>query len=162
MHFLGAPHELDPVVVDARVRLEICEDVRTSELFIETHEKLPLSTQIALTNENSAPYAQREFKLTYFILNENHEYIPRPFKNKEYIFVCWFQNKTTNDVVPLHVSKVYGWRFNRRYIVLEKSFPHETQRVMLAEKPATVYARPDFNVELHYLEVRKHYKSGKR
>ena len=62
-------------------------------------------------------------------------------------------------IVPFWVTKGYDLHRGlhaHRYII-----PVWHTSVMLAEEPAAVYSRPDFNVELHYLELKKHHTFGK-
>ena len=65
-----------------------------------------------------------------------------------------------NGIVPFFVSKIYDPHRGlgaHRFV-----FAEHMNRIMLAEGAAKVSSGPDFNVELHYLELRKHNAPGKK
>ena len=77
---------------------------------------------------------------------------------REYVFVCLMKRESSNDSIPYYVSKVYNLLNSLRFIVLPKSESFEPfTHIMLAEEPAKVFGNIDFNVELHYLELRKYH-----
>ena len=82
---------------------------------------------------------------------------------KEYVFTCLLADiNDLDNIHPLYVAKAYNTRRGlhvHRFLFPEKK-EKRFQRVMLAEQPAKVYTLPDFNVELHYLELRKLHEPG--
>ena len=52
-----------------------------------------------------------------------------------------------------------------RFIIgnLREGYPDsdDSVQIILAEEPAGAYTRPGFNVEVHYLQIRKHAQMGK-
>ena len=68
-----------------------------------------------------------------------------------------------NDIIPVYVTKAYDITKGlhvHRYVHLDSN-EFQGEELMLAEGLAIAYTRPDFNVELHYLELRKYHQSGK-
>lgn len=184
-HVSDAPSKLNPSIRDAATRLRICDDISNSGVFeiygdgaLEAVDMTQIYSELqepkysslfhriyspAPKSQNSQhalhvytnSYTKQEFVLTKFALNQNHEYTPVSFANEEYVFVCLLKRKNSKDIVPFYVTKEYDMQYGRRYVFLNTD-----TEIMLAEKPAKSKVRPDFNVELHYIEVRKRRESG--
>jgi len=73
------------------------------------------------------------------------------------------EDERLNDIIPIYVSKAYdaqGGVHVHHFIFLDET-QFDNEGLMIVEKCAEAYIRPDFNVELHYLELRKHNQLGK-
>lgn len=119
-------------------------------------------------------YVQRQFEVTrYFPLALEAVSV---FK-KEYVLICWQKRRkiagsypfylSKSELHPFYVSKAYGENRGlhvHRFVFLREEDMEETtegsQKIMLAEGPAQDYRRQDFNIELHYLELKKRYHTG--
>lgn len=113
-------------------------------------------------------YRQLDFEVYRANLGPFNE--PFPFHNKkEYVLVCWLEVESRNKIVPFYVSKAYnedrGFGIHR-FVILENEtvdyYPLDEPQILLAEGPALdyKYIKPDFNIELHYIELRKRYQPG--
>lgn len=68
------------------------------------------------------------------------------------------------SIIPFYVSKMYNVHRGlhaRRFIFLNHGIVDNTD-LMLMEQSAKPYIRPDFNIELHYLQLRKYSRPGKQ
>lgn len=114
-------------------------------------------------HEYTNPFARQEFE----ILNSRstQSFLVRA---AEYVFVCLLKKQYQDELVPIYVSKEYNVSGSEsymagRFVFRNREYPRhpEYHYMLLAEKPATVYTRSDYNVELHYLEIRKRRQPGK-
>jgi hypothetical protein len=118
------------------------------------------------THEYINPYSQQEFEFINFVLGEDRDYRPVSVKREESVFMCSLRERLSDDIVPFYVSKAYDVRDGRRYVLSGRSRaigPDENDQdigLMLVKKSAEAYVSLHFNVELHYLEVKKHYRAG--
>jgi len=90
---------------------------------------------------------------TNIILHPTSNYI-----KEEYAFLCFVKEVGSNFIIPFHVSKAYNVRqglHSHRFIFLDKE-KFDGSTLMLVERSGEAYTRPDFNVELHYLELKNH------
>lgn len=106
----------------------------------------------------------RPYKLMVFEVERVsfHDRIGSPgnIPKLEHVFVCLLKQKhNPNRVFRFFVSKAYG-AFDglhaHRFVFLTDDKNH--QSMMLVEGSAEVHKKTDFNVELHYLELRKHHQ----
>lgn len=172
------PHESDPATTDAFTRLQICEDISNIGIFAY-EEKIPVDKKEIFTElkqpqyaeifnriynstdlqKYSNPYTQQEFRIFQYFPRHLHVE-PAPIFRKDYVFICLLKREGTDKIVPFYVSKPYdlhrGFSVHRFVFSMSSS----SQDIMLAERSADVYVKSDFNVELHYLELRKHHEPG--
>lgn len=127
-------------------------------------------------SHHTNPYTLRQFEVSIVLPDDPYGQLI-PIYKREFVFTCLFQEQratrnscpgsdeenwdeenSTDIICPFYVSKLYdilhGFRAHR-FVFLEKG------EVFLAEVSAEAYIRPDFNVELHYLELRKRHQPGK-
>lgn len=114
-------------------------------------------------------YIKRRFKVSKYL---DHDSVT--ISKQDYVLVCWLKQNNMNKLIPFYVSKAYdelrGFRVHR-YVFPEEEETTENENevgyastnrycyrdIILAEGPARDHRIPSFNIELHYLELRKHY-----
>lgn len=116
--------------------------------------------------EYTNPYKLQEFKI--FSIN----YYPL-LHFKEYVFACLLRSIVNSEKLNIYyVSKEYNlmdgdenesYRAGRFVIGFRGTDPLSVFHtyVLLAENPAEAFVKPTFNVELHYLQIRKYRRPGK-
>jgi hypothetical protein len=90
---------------------------------------------------------------------------------REHVFACIVRNRYSRDLLAYYVSKEYNVLNNSympgRFVFRKNDDDHPSyariifSAIALAEEPATIYQRPNYNLELHYLRIRKHRRPGK-
>lgn len=107
------------------------------------------------------PYALRQLKVSGFVGDAYRENIAV----QEHVFVCLTSGSHIDEIFPYYVSKEYNVGLNQSstaYIPGRFIFSYLTRKLeAFAEEPARARISPEFNVELHYLEIRKNYKPGR-
>lgn len=121
-------------------------------------------------------YMKKKFKVIRFY-HGNFDMDPVSYFKIDYALACWLKSKTQNKLLPFYVSKAYDELkgiHNHRFIFMETDDSDEKMEneeddsegtlyhgeIMLVDGAAQTYIKPDFNIELHYLELRKHNHSG--
>jgi len=107
------------------------------------------------------PYRARWFKVSGFVCGEYRQNITV----REQVFVCLTSGNHADVIFPYYVSKAYNvnseMNSSTKCITGRFIFSYYTDKlVALAEEPSQAFIRPDFNVELYYLEKRKHHQPG--
>lgn len=180
--FPDPPTKRDAAKEDAHIRLRVCEDITDSDIFMadtmeavdmdEMYKELnqekysDLFHQIYEPTKNPAksliqPY---EYKNLYTlremdVLIRFVDSSSTTFRFPEYVFVCLLRNWDSNDISAYYVSKEYNVSDDGPYTAGHFVF-WGRGRVILSEEPAKSYARNDYNVELHYLHLRKYHQPG--
>lgn len=90
---------------------------------------------------------------------------------EEYIVACPVRKRESNYIFPCYVSKEYNvasfgdsympGRFIFLNLMAEYTNHHSEFYIILAEEPGIAHTEPDFNVELHYLQIRMYVEPGK-
>lgn len=177
------PGELDPAAANALVRQRICEDV-TGSGFFEWSELVPVNMKVTQNElqQSIALYSD----LFHRIYRPNRNLLKRLlspfsydnqyslqeliitsalgsryyFRTREFVFVCLLRQRSSTLLVPYYVSKEYnvsdGEGYQAGRFVFGDRKPNVPEHVILAEESAEAYVRSDFNVELHYLQMRKY------
>ena len=171
LFFSDPPSDLDPVMSDTSLRLQICDDISNSVVF-----KLYGKSSSNIERFGNDFYSRTVLQL----FGLKHAYMPREFKiveipprfpgrkpisvhKNEHVFPCLLKEDHTNISFPFYVSKLYNaangfsahrFRFPEKLFSLNKD-------IMLVEGSAKTYMNPTFNIELHYLELRKNYQPGR-
>lgn len=169
-----------PVTEQANMRKRICARI-TGSGFFRSLDLVSMSNR-SIRRRRSLPRFSFIFHQMFSpILGDSFEYTnPYQQRNlrvnvngflrfKEYVFVCPMRNTQSNAVYGFYVSKEYNLSSGGesykpgRFIVGDCTlrFPFPTISLILAEEPAKAYTEPDFNVELHYLRMRKYIQPGK-
>jgi hypothetical protein len=88
----------------------------------------------------------------------------QPINVNEYVFECVLkrEDKLSDEHNSYYVSKAYNLQHDLRFVFLQNPYHSSYMLLMIAEKSAEPVEKPDFSVELHYLEVRKHHVPGER
>ena len=91
----------------------------------------------------------------------------RTISTTEYAFICLMQD-SRNNIKTYYVSKEYNLYGDGAYVAGRFLFrksrmqaPPNHYQILLAEEPAVVIHRYNFNVELYYLGIRKYRQPGK-
>jgi hypothetical protein len=168
----------------AQVRQRVCEDV-TNSGFFGRRDMIPIDIRKVRLDWNHPRYRNIFFKIFNATDSGNfyeyfNPYIEREFKMKmspghyvravvtEHVFVCPVKSLLTNDTILFYVSKEYNLRPSGepnkpgRFVFgnfVSGSLPKHT--LMLADVPADVYVEGNFDVESHYLGMRKYIEPGK-
>lgn len=171
------PSKLDSSTKDSLTRLRLCEDLSNNGVFkvlgynapdmkstdlytkLEQPENWRIFYDLYTRNSSDKYEYTNSFSLQKFaflidIIDGLHT-IQVPLDIEEYVFVCLFEEQNSKNVIPFYVSKAYNLLHDRRFLFLNHNVP-----LMLAEKSAEAYINQNFNVELHYLELRKHHEPG--
>lgn len=172
---------MDPAIASPFARWQICEElsdstvlykyevepVQMKEIYRELQQKRKYSNFLhrlyGLTAESNEgphkytnPYALQEFEVYKFFPTRE----PETVRKEEYVFVCLLKRKASGDIVPFYVSKLYDPHHGlhaHRYLFLTFA-----EGIGIAERSAEAKSTTrDFNLELHYLELRKHHERGK-
>lgn len=126
-------------------------------IFNTLYNRTSLQNSFEYTN----PYEQRRFSMR---ISDSFDIIT------EYVFLCPFRDLSTLDLAPIYVSKPYnvspfadGSYMPSRFVIgnLIPTYLPAYNNLILAEEPVVAYEKSDFNVELHYLRLRKYVKPGK-
>jgi hypothetical protein len=158
---IDAPFELDPAAEDASVQRRLCEETSNSGVF-EWYEYEPVAANekhnerkrsLQSPSGSKSLYVQRQFDLVGLASADLGTVT-------EYLFVCPIKIKRSDGVVSHYVSKAYDLQHDLRFVFLQKATHTQYTHLMVAEKSAESYTKPDFDVELHYLELRKHHRPG--
>lgn len=172
---LDPPSQLDPANSNARNRQRICEEV-TGSGFFEWYAMSPVNLN-AIYTELTQP---RYFDIFHQIYSPSGNTLPYKYNNPynvkqfkvldpmsmnfhivdEFVFVCLLKQWASGDIVPFYVSKEYNVNLEETYKVGRFVFG-ENRFVVLAEETARAYSTSNFNLELHYLQMRKHRRPGK-
>lgn len=153
--FLDVPSEADPVVGNAQAQAQICTDIIRSGFFCPPLKPEELSEFLLDSDDNANLW---EFYLPHF-----HNF-------RDYVFECEFVDSSSRLVLFFHVSKQYNvGSFENTYMpgrfIIEGFLPRRSDddfgSMILVEEPAIAYAKPDFNVELHYLQIREYVKPSR-
>jgi len=180
------PKETDPDFSDVMIRKHICQDIIVEEffsllgwgwIFVDEYEiyvnrndpqykyifqqiYTPLDPE-TLSFEYTNRYREREFHINNFT------------RITDYVFICPMKDITPRRygfLIPYYVSKEYNVNpvgqphMPGRFIIFSKPvsrYLHSSYSMIFAEEPARVYTEPHFNVELYYLQIRRHTKPGK-
>lgn len=182
------PSASDPAFADVSIRNRICKDVTRSRYF-RTNLMKPVNTNSVYNELKQEKYAHI-FHLLGFHPTKSKNPItrllyPRKYTNafsfqkfdihsdhsetiqiEEYVFVCLLRSVLSNDLVPVYVSKEYnvlGEPYKAgRFLFGNLGFHrHQAIRTLLAENPASVREKSDFNIELYYLRIRANRRPGK-
>lgn len=176
--FTDSPSETDPVIWNPQL---ICEDILGSEFF-ELLGLVPNDVRKIYLNWNQQGYSAF-FSQVYDSSNlldsyeSTYPYKLREFSKmttfhhlREYLFVCPATDTSEKNVMvyPYYVSKEYnvgllGQSFKSGRFVFSNFIPGRRDSydiVILAEEPAIVHTEPSFNIELHYLHIRKYIDPG--
>jgi len=180
---------MDPALYDSSTRLQICDDIGSSGIFARYRkypirmvdmtdiydelQRVPKYAHIlhqlyAPRNSQDSqdpyaytnPYTICRFTSTIFPSKINKKHIH--LYKKEYVFMCLLKREDTHEIIPFYVSKAYDVHYEldvHRFVFtgLDSKYPD----VMLAERSARAFTTmADFNVELHYLEMRTRYHSS--
>lgn len=99
-------------------------------------------------------------------MSGNHDF-------KEYLFVCPFKDQSDGSILPFYVSKEYNvgsfgdepympgrFIFPTLVTLSTYTYPKRFYTVILAEKPAIAFTKPNFNIEIYYLGIRKYIQPG--
>jgi hypothetical protein len=185
-YFPEPPLEMDRTTQEAFSRMRICSDISGTRIFQqyncesvnmeEIYDELrqPKYSDIfhliyrpTLSQDSSHPY---EYVNPYrlgsieFIYDGHLDPDLASRTVVEHIFVCLLRQQTaSNDIIPYYVSKAY---YNpsyqgHRFLFFQGHPNHPNSLMMLVETSAEVYERPDFDVELHYLELREVHQPGR-
>lgn len=174
------PSPSDPATSDAQTRERICQDISGSGFFdiwklIPVDKRTILRNQYA--NQSYSDIVHQIYNPTYEYTNEYKEYVFRTLPNwyytREFVFFCPLKNSSNNQLITFYVSKEYNVGISEihqksgRFIFgnFEPATGQMSQNreyVILAEEPAKVYKEPGFNVELHYLRIRKFIELGRK
>ena len=103
------------------------------------------------------PYVPKQFVFKNIVFGS---FPSTSFSFKEYTFACLLRSKRSKKIIPFYVSKAYGLQHDRRFVFMENVDVYYSL-MMLAESSADIYTNQNFNVELHYLELRKFHQPGK-
>ena len=93
------------------------------------------------------------------------------FLFEEYVFVCLIQHELDDSlIIPYYISKEYNvaaahqpympGHFVFGVLSPEIINPYTFNSMILAEEPAKAYIDFGFNIELHYLQIRKLVEPG--
>lgn len=131
---------------------------------VSTH----IYNEVPSESQNSSrlyEYSNEYTQIVKFLPNDDGSSI---LPGEEFVFVCPLKMKNYDTIVPLYVTKTYGppsgihshrFAFMRWYD--SKELYKVIDEIFLVEGSAETYVRPDFNVEMQYLELRKHHEPGK-
>lgn len=175
------PRETDPALQSPQTRERICEEILGSGFFqwygfvairrsdvgrYWDHSLYSplfwLVYQPTNSSLNQFEYTCPYITLNYITLNMND--FP------EYVFVCLVNDPDPSGQQPSAITPVY---VSKEYNVGPFSVPikpgrfvyfmprHYGVKFALAEEPAVAYTDLRFNVELHYLQIRKYVQPGK-
>ena len=134
------------------MRRRICEDFTESGIFQWlAYDKI--SSIFVYAN----PYVKLEFEMSYL------------GRFSEYVFPCLVMDPFVRKFAALRISKEYNvgpsdkLYMPGRFIFGDTivGYPPSADHRLLAEQPAIAYTGSNFNVELHYLSLRKHIQPGK-
>ena len=155
-------------MTDSNARLQICEEIGLSGVFDQYGKSYfdvkQFRCEFFATAESyllgfGTDYVLREFKVAKFHprLTERK---PISVIKKEYVFPCLLREDHTSLLFFFFVSKLYNAANGlsaHRFLFPQKYFSLNND-VMLVEGSSRTYMKPGFNVELHYLELRKNYQ----
>ena len=136
-------------------------------LFNEIYEKAPKRSFFERGRKYRYvnPYRPKTVRIDGLVNNEYLPIIPR----QEYTFVCLVRQRSSSSnkaKIAYYVSKEYNVFTGQssQHIAGRFVFKPPTatiQLVILAEEPAKVHESPDFNLELHYLQIRRDREPGR-
>ena len=151
--FPETPSETDVALTDFQARRLLCEDIFTGGFFDPLKFRI-FDTHDLQQYENL--YRQQEFSMF------------GSYRFKEYVFGCPLENFTDEAVMAFFITKEYNvspWhdlykpgRFAFKDFTPGYVYPYNY--VVLAEEPAEAITQPGFNIELHYLQIRKYVTPG--
>lgn len=127
---------------------------RNNSTFSETFQQMYSATDSKGTFEYTNSYKQREFD----VAEDSYNF-------KEFVFVCPLMDWSDSDIFPYYVSKEYnvalpGAPYKPGRFLFGIIKPELKTYVMLAEEPAAAFTKPGFNVEMYYLQIRRHAEPG--
>lgn len=156
---------------DPQIRRRICEDISYSS-FVRVLKLVPIDIA-ELHDSQSNWMCARVFEETYTLTDER-QYI-NPYRLmafttlfplqyfREQVFVCTLIDRLRNRIHPFYVSKEYNISLSKQHftpgrfifgsLLPATSWPYTD--ILLAEQPVKPRTEPDFNVEMHYLRIRK-------
>lgn len=141
--------------------------VDTEEIYLHRNDPqnldmFPLFYTLNISENSHSYIYNNSYKAVEFTMTDS-------FQFREYFFLCPTKDRFFHNTVLLHVSKEYNvcpfveprmlGRFLLSNILPEQS--NSLDSVVLAEEPGEAYVEPNFNVELHYLRIRKYVRQGK-
>jgi hypothetical protein len=165
---------------DWRIRRRICEHIANSGIFQffdfalvrgATNEPRRRDSDPANTpGENGDDVAEQQQRDENSYCQREFDLADGFYRFEEYVFECPLEDWLNKVAITFYVSKEYnvgplraGEHMPGRFVF--KNFTpgrlHPYNYVVLAEQPATAYLETNFNVELHYLRMRKYVKPGK-
>lgn len=172
------PSVADPATMNASMRQQICDDIANSGIF-HLLNFVPVDTKKIFNKRNNPTYSAMFHRL-YISTNGSYKYENQYtrqtlrvsvdlYEFEEYLFVCPLKSLYGRDIIPFYISKEYDVSsLDEHYMPARFVFkrflpghPNAHYYTLLAEQPANVHAEPDFNVEIHYLQMRKYIEPGK-
>ena len=139
------------------------DDTSRSQIFDHLFDEILVYSQNGST---------KQYKYSNLYLRLEFIHRETMLRNKEHVFICPMENQMDASLELFYVSKEYHVSVSKPYLVgrfvFQKWSSHAADLtsmtfnfVILAEGPALVYGGPNFNVELHYLTMRKNRQQGK-
>lgn len=170
----------DPVILEASNQESICEDIAGSGFF-HWWRLIPVDKEEIHRNRYHPKYSEVFYQIyTPGSSPDSYEYNNslRPYEfllmgslhyMTEHVFLCPLKSLLNKDIMLFFVSKEYdvspfdGYVMPGRFVFADFTPGHPSihNYIILAEEPARAYVEPNFNVEIHYLRMRKHVQPGK-
>ena len=156
------------------MRERICENIGESGFFSWWHlaridkneilrDKDSYLDIYGLIDNSTNPSNTNLYDLKEFVMMPDAQFL------KDFFFICLFERSPDRAIIPFYISKEYDVSpfqdlyMPGRFVIgnFMPELPTVYRAIMLAEEPARAYEKPDFYVELHYIQLRKYVHPGK-